>query len=80
MFAGSSFPDLTTQHPSSAQVKVKWGYSSIPPYIFIGWFLSKHRDRYNSIILMNKVSDNIVFSYFMMRKYIPVFQVTFSNA
>jgi hypothetical protein len=30
--------------PSSAEVKNVWSYTSIHPYIFMAWFLVKHRD------------------------------------
>jgi hypothetical protein len=31
---------------SSAKVKNAWNYTSAPQYIFIAWYLGKHRDNY----------------------------------
>jgi hypothetical protein len=32
--------------PSSAEVKNSWSYTSTPQYVFIAWFLVKHRDTF----------------------------------
>jgi hypothetical protein len=32
--------------PSSAEVKNKWSYTSIPQYVFRSWCLIKHRDNF----------------------------------
>jgi hypothetical protein len=33
--------------PSSAVVKKTWMYTSIPPYVFIAWYLVKHRNNFS---------------------------------
>jgi len=40
-------PERETSHspPSSAEVNV-WSYNSSPPYVFIAWYLIKHRDKF----------------------------------
>jgi len=30
----------------SAKVKNVWSYTSSPPYIFMAWYLNKHRDNF----------------------------------
>jgi hypothetical protein len=32
--------------PSSAEVKNAWSYTSTPPYVFMAWYLLKHRYNY----------------------------------
>jgi hypothetical protein len=34
------------KHPSSAKVINAWSYTSTPLYIFLAWYLAKHRDNY----------------------------------
>jgi hypothetical protein len=32
--------------PSSTKIKIAWGYTSTPPYIFIVWCLVQHRGNF----------------------------------
>jgi hypothetical protein len=32
--------------PSSAEVKNAWSYNSIPQYVFMEWYLVKHRGKF----------------------------------
>jgi hypothetical protein len=38
-------PEREADHslPSSDEVKNSWNYTSIPPYVFMAWYLVKHR-------------------------------------
>jgi hypothetical protein len=38
---------------SGAMVQNAWSYTSIPPYIFIPFFLIKHRDKFSFYLLVN---------------------------
>jgi hypothetical protein len=35
----------------SAEVKNTWSYPSIPPYVFMAWFLVEHRENFTLIYL-----------------------------
>jgi len=35
--------------PSSPEVKNAWSYISNPPYVFMTWYLVKHRDKFTYI-------------------------------
>jgi len=37
-------------HPSSAEVKDAWSYTFTSPYIFMVWYLVKHRDSFTLIL------------------------------
>jgi hypothetical protein len=41
-------PGVWSDHspPSSAEVKYAWIYISTPPYVFMAWYLVKHRDNF----------------------------------
>jgi hypothetical protein len=45
------WPDHEAEHspPPSAKVNNAWSYASIPPYIFMAWYLVKHRDKFTFI-------------------------------
>jgi hypothetical protein len=32
------------KHPSNAEVKNVWSYTSTPQYVFVAWCLVKHKD------------------------------------
>jgi hypothetical protein len=33
-------------HPSRAEVKNAWSYTSVSPYVFMAWYIGKHRDKF----------------------------------
>jgi hypothetical protein len=41
------WPEREADHsaPSSAEVKNAWSYTSTPQYVFMAWYLVKHRDK-----------------------------------
>jgi hypothetical protein len=43
-------------HPSSAEVKNAWGYTSTPPYVVMVQYLVKHRDNFTIPIIRNYLS------------------------
>jgi hypothetical protein len=40
--------------PSSAEVNNAWSYTSTPPYVFMAWYLVKHRDNFTFHLLSIK--------------------------
>jgi hypothetical protein len=38
-------------HPSSAEVKNAWSYTSTPQYVFLAWCLVKHRDTFTFYLI-----------------------------
>jgi hypothetical protein len=38
-------------YPSSAKVKNAWRYTSTPIYIFMAWYVAKHRDNYQYLYI-----------------------------
>jgi hypothetical protein len=40
--------------PSSAEVKNAWRYTSIRQYIFIAWYLVKHRDNFTAVFWLHR--------------------------
>jgi hypothetical protein len=47
-FSGSKAARCEADHspPSSAEVKNSWSYTSTPQYVFVAWFLVKHRNNF----------------------------------
>jgi hypothetical protein len=45
---GIKRPGREAEHssPSSAEVKNSWSYTTTPQYVFMAWFLVKHRDNF----------------------------------
>jgi hypothetical protein len=39
-------PETDHSLPSSAKVQNAWGYTSTLPYVFMAWYLVKHRDNF----------------------------------
>jgi hypothetical protein len=46
-------------HPSSADVKNAWSYTSIPQYVFMAWCLVKHRDNFTFYTWLWDKPENI---------------------
>jgi hypothetical protein len=38
--------------PSKAEVKNSWNYTSTPPYVFLAWYLIKHRESFTLYTLL----------------------------
>jgi hypothetical protein len=47
-FLGVKRPGHEADHspPSSADVKNAWSYTSTPQYVFMSWYLVKHKDNF----------------------------------
>jgi hypothetical protein len=41
-------PEADHSPPSSAEVKNAWSYTSTPQYVFMTWYLVKHRDNFTN--------------------------------
>jgi len=50
---GLNWPGNEANHspPSSVEVKNVWSYISDPSYVFIAWYVIKHRDNFTSLYL-----------------------------
>jgi hypothetical protein len=49
---GVKWPGREADHspPSSAEIKNAWSYTSTPQYVFMAWYLVKHRDNFTFYI------------------------------
>jgi hypothetical protein len=56
---GVKRPGREVHHSSQSNVEIKniWIYTSTPPYVFMAWYLVKHRD--NFTFYSNKKQDQI---------------------
>jgi hypothetical protein len=43
--------------PPGAEVKIAWSYTSTPPYVFMVWYLVKHRDDFTFVHVLWEVLD-----------------------
>jgi hypothetical protein len=67
MDTGDSFPggkaaghEADQSPPSSAGVKNAWSYTSTPQYVFMAWYLVKHRDHFTFFTsYRQKVSEQL---------------------
>jgi hypothetical protein len=41
--------------PASAEVKNAWIYMSTPTYVFMAWYLVKHRDKFTYLFTLENV-------------------------
>jgi len=64
MVTGGLFPGLKRQgreadhsRKCSAEVQNLWSYTSTPSYIFMAWYLVKHRDKFTLTYEVLKISD-----------------------
>jgi hypothetical protein len=50
---GAKRPRREADHPAPANAEVhnEWNYTSIPPYVFMTWYLVKHREKCTFIYL-----------------------------
>jgi hypothetical protein len=46
-------------HPSGAEVKNAWSYTSIPPYVFMAWCLVKYRSDFTLILQECTISSDM---------------------
>jgi hypothetical protein len=67
--------------PSSAYVKNAWSYTSTPQYVFMAWWLVKHRDFAFNFTFTLPWGGEIMKSFPMYHSSIPrLFNDTFSTA
>jgi hypothetical protein len=57
--------------PSSAAVKNVWGYTSIPQYVFMAWYLVKHRILVHGVAL--GLPQGKIYFYFLLLKEFKTF-------
>jgi hypothetical protein len=46
--------------PPSAEVRNAWSYTPIPPYVFMAWYVVKHRDNFTFYV---KIVLSLSFAY-----------------
>jgi len=54
--------------PSSAEIKNAWSYTSTPPYVFMVWYLVKHRDNFTFTFSLLQSCINCAFQLFRLWK------------
>jgi hypothetical protein len=54
---GVKRPEREADHspPSNAEVKNAWSYTSTPHYVFMAWYLVKHRDSFTFTLITHEM-------------------------
>jgi hypothetical protein len=72
LFPRVKCPEREADHspPFSAEVKSEWSYTYTPQYVFMAWYLVKHRENLPCIFTKRKREQNKTLYVLVVRSYL----------